>query len=187
MSRITTFFEALSAGRRVRKHLQRDMQALGIRLSRPKIRFPGSSPYLYDCEISRHGSRYTLDFTGDSTSQDLRRVASLRASTFTHWLWHCPLEVGSITVNMSDGDYPSGARFAASVREPRFIPLPDAFFFDFRGIGIAASRRKRTLFLGMPDRAGSDGAEQPPAGERSMTFRPRPCGIAEYCRGSGWH
>ena len=57
----------------------------------------------------------------------------MRASTFTYWLWHCPLEVGSITVNMSDGDYPSGARFAASVREPRFIPLPDAFFFDFRG------------------------------------------------------
>ena len=133
MSRTTAFFDALNPGRQVGKRLQRDMQWLGIQLSRPEIRFGGSSNYLFDCEISRRGSRYALDFAGDSTTLHLRRVASERASTFAYWLWHCPREVDSMTVNMSDGEQPSGARFAASVREPHFTPLPDAFFFEHRG------------------------------------------------------
>lgn len=132
MNRIASFFEQMST-RRVGSCLRKDMQALGIRLPRPTVSFSGSSPSSYDCEFSRHGARYTLNFNGDLTDPNVARVTSERAGAFAYWLWHCPQDLGSITVNMSDGDHPSDARFAMSVREPHVVPLPDAFFFAHRG------------------------------------------------------
>ncbi|HEY6633800.1 MAG TPA: hypothetical protein VIZ90_20270 [Rhizobiaceae bacterium] len=60
-------------------------------------------------------------------------VAYQRISAFLYWPWHCPPDISSITVNLSDVDWPSAARFASSVRNPGLVPLPDPSSFGNRG------------------------------------------------------
>ena len=129
MSRLTVFFKSLRTRGRIRRHLQADLQPLGAELGRLGLRFSRSSPFYYDCKLSRSGPRYGADFIGP----DFSRIVYRRASTFLYWLWRCPPEVASITVNLSDGDRPSGAQFAGSVREPGTVALPDPYFFHHRG------------------------------------------------------
>jgi hypothetical protein len=61
---------------------------------------------------------------------------------YAYWLSLCPPDVKRITVNASDGHVVSDARFAASVRFPRHIALPDPHFYDNDGFSAELDHGK---------------------------------------------
>ena len=66
-----------------------------------------------------------------------------KLAPYLYWLVNCPPEVRSITVSMSDGEYPTGAMFSPSSADPTQHLLPDPFFFAFRGFEEYRNRSER--------------------------------------------
>lgn len=121
----------------IRREIDRTGRSLGIVLPRPRIVFSHSSPYMYDCLISRNWLGYKIDFLGADPSD----VSNLhRTANFLHFLASCPRAVRSVFANISDGNFQSAAPFAMAARHPDVIPLPDNYFFNTGG--FVAIRRQ---------------------------------------------
>lgn len=122
---------------RVRKRIAEHARTLAM--PDPELRFHASrtrSPFRYDCEYSRTSGRYVVTFLGDRITFIARYD---RAPAALYWLSQCPPQVGSITVNLSDGEAPSRAAFAFSTNAPDVVPLPDNTFFNTRGFASLRS------------------------------------------------
>jgi hypothetical protein len=97
----------------------------------PQIRF--SSPptrFRYDCEIERTGNSYRVTFLGDRINFIARYD---RTPAALYWLSRCPASIGSLRINLSDGEAPSAALFAYSTNSPEVAALPDNHFFNAGG------------------------------------------------------
>jgi hypothetical protein len=96
------------------------------------------SPWPYDVEIERLGPAvYFVRYSGQAQRETVF-TAWRFVRAYLYWLDCAGPEVERLTVNCSDGNQPSGARFTPS-GPPSAIPLPDPHFHKFEG--FAAQRR----------------------------------------------
>ncbi|WP_421849272.1 glycosyl transferase family 90 [Oricola sp.] len=104
-----------------------------VRLDRPKLSFSRSGACPLDATFTREKTgKLAVDFSGPEPDLLVNHVMG-KIAPYLYWLVHCPREIERITVNMSDGEFPSAAMFAPSSADPAQILLPDPYFFSFRG------------------------------------------------------
>jgi hypothetical protein len=116
-----------------RRRLRRRLAQLepDLALPYPELRCSTTrTKFRYDCRVERAAGRYRVTFLGDR----IRFVVRFdRVPAALYWLSRCPPAIESIVLNLSDGDAPSLAPFAASVNKPNIVPLPDKDFVTTRG------------------------------------------------------
>lgn len=95
----------------------------------------GNPPH--DVLIERDGNKLVLAIEQETYRQFPRFIAR-KVCSYAYWLTLCAPEVKYITVNASDGEVMSNARFAASVRFPQHVGLPDPHFFE--NLGFASEQ-----------------------------------------------
>lgn len=93
----------------------------------PELEIRSVAKFPHDCTIRRAGTSYRVSVS-DTPDLDIRRLDS-----YLYWLTLCPPPIDSLLVDLSDGDRPSHAHFAMSVRTSDVTALPDAYFFWSRG------------------------------------------------------
>lgn len=126
---VRTWLREIRAGVRLRSQIAQ--RARNVALPYPEIRFSRMpTPFRYDCQFERTSDHYVVTFLGDRVTFISRYD---RVAAALYWLSQCPPAMLSIVVNLSDGDAPSAARFAYSVKAPGIVPLPDKDFFNTRG------------------------------------------------------
>jgi hypothetical protein len=105
---------------------------IGVGAPEVRIRYTNAGNPPRDVLIERRGQRFTLVL---ETASPRRFTRSMRrmVCAYAYWLSLTPPEVTRITVNASDGDVASNARFAASVRFPQHVGLPDPHYFQNHG------------------------------------------------------
>jgi hypothetical protein len=113
--------------RTLRPHFRVLWQECGVALPWPELEIRSAAKYPHDCTIRRAGTGYRVSVS-DTPDLDIRRLDS-----YLYWLTLCPPPIDSILVDLSDGDRPSGACYAMSVRTSEVTALPDAYFFWSRG------------------------------------------------------
>lgn len=125
----------------VAPYFRREFARVGASAPRVRIRYVDAGNPPRDVLIERHGQQFTLVLEGAS---ERRFTRSMRRTVcaYAYWLSLCPPEVVRITVNASDGDMASNARFAASVRFPGHVGLPDPHFFQYHGFAAALEAGK---------------------------------------------
>ncbi len=90
-----------------------------------------------DVAIERDGSgRYSIAY-GIDAPRDFLVSSRNFVSAYLYWMDLCGAEVRRITVNASDGQRPSLARFSPSVRSKAAIALPDPHFYLYEGFAVA--------------------------------------------------
>lgn len=117
---------------KVERFIGKQFVRAGAKAPRIRVRYANAGNPPQDLLIERTGDQYTLVLENHGVrrfSHSMRLLAS--ANTF--WLSRCAPEVKHITVNASDGEAYSHARFAASVRFPQHVALPDPHFFEHHG------------------------------------------------------
>lgn len=85
-----------------------------------------------DLELTRDGDSYRVSYSSYSNPNVALSLARY-AAAYLFWFIQCPPSVERMTVNLSDGDDPSLARFTASSRFSNRVPIPDPYFFRDRG------------------------------------------------------
>ncbi len=85
-----------------------------------------------DVELARRGDVVEITFHPNMASQSRLVMWRTLISTL-YWYLHCPTDAKPITVNNSDGDVASLARFSPSSCLSDVIPIPDYYFFSHRG------------------------------------------------------
>jgi hypothetical protein len=116
----------------VAPYFRREFLRVGATAPQVRIRYTDAGNPPRDVLIERRGQRFTLVLENAATrwfSRSMRRMVC----AYAYWLSLCPSEVKRITVNASDGDIVSNARFAASVRFPQHVGLPDPHYFQNYG------------------------------------------------------
>jgi hypothetical protein len=122
---------AISALRFTRR-ISKQLAPLGF-LSKPvSISYENNGFPLYDMRIERSGSHYRIIFQSGVDLKIIRQMVKM-VSAYIYWLSLCPPEITSITVNGSDGERVSQARFTPSSRTLHHIPIVDPHFFHHRG------------------------------------------------------
>ena len=121
----------LLAGFRIQRTVARWSRKLRLDLPRLSTRLSGvPTLYPYDCNISRISGRYEASLSDDKIEFIVRYK---RVPAALYWLSQCPPDVAAISVNLSDGNFPSAASFAYSANAPDILLLPDSEFFVNRG------------------------------------------------------
>jgi hypothetical protein len=117
----------LRYNRTLRPHFRAVWQQCGVALPWPELEVSNSAGCPHDCSIRRAGTGYRVSIS-DAPGLDIVRLDS-----YLYWLTLCPPWVDRILVDLSDGDRPSSAQYAMSVRTLNVTALPDAYFFRSRG------------------------------------------------------
>jgi len=121
----------------VAPYFRREFARVGAKPPQVHIRYTNACNPPRDVLIERRGQRFTLVLESASRRR-FTRVMRRIVCAYAYWLSLCPQEVTRITVNASDGDAASNARFAASVRFPQHVGLPDPHFFQNHGFAAAS-------------------------------------------------
>jgi len=120
--------------------VERTMVELNGRVPLPKLSVTFSDRLIYsrDGTFHRDGEGYVLELPTKHVGQHLLEKAWDLGHAYLYWMMHCPAEVASVSVTLSDGDFPSGGRFSPSTNRSDVVPIPDPFFF--RSAGFRHSR-----------------------------------------------
>lgn len=104
-----------------------------VALPELSVRFSDRQSYRSDATYHRDGAGFVLELaTVDESFDAVNRTREL-GHAYLYWLMRCPPEVEFLSVTLSDGDAPSGGRFAPSTNLPRMVPIPDPYFFRTTG------------------------------------------------------
>ncbi len=127
--------------RKVGPYFKREFGRVGARPPKVRIGYTDAGNPPRDVLIERRGQQFTLVLESAATRWFSRQMR-YKVCAYAYWLSLCPPEVKHITVNASDGEAISDARFAASVRFPQHVGLPDPHFFQNDGFSAEAERGK---------------------------------------------
>src|SRR5688500_10880955 len=86
----------------------------------------------WDAVYRRDGAGYILELPTFARLASCEKAATI-GPAYLYWLMHCPPEVEHMSVTLSDGDQSGWAMFSPSTSQPQQIPIPDPFFFRYRG------------------------------------------------------
>lgn len=118
-------------------YFRREFMRAGSPAPNLRLRYANEGLPRNDLRIERLGNTYTL-VVQDVGKRRLTRGVGKAACAYAYWLSHCGPQVTYITVNTSDGEAVSQARFAPSARFPQHVAIPDPHFF--RNHGFASAR-----------------------------------------------
>ena len=104
-----------------------------------RVRYTDAVSPPQDVLVERDGARMTV-VIGTDKERDFARFIRTKICAFAYWMSLCDPAVTRMTVNVSDGHVVSAARFAASVRLPQHIGLPDPHFFQHNGFAADLAR-----------------------------------------------
>jgi hypothetical protein len=116
----------------VAPYFRREFARVGASAPKVRIRYTDAGNPPRDVLIERRGQQLTLVLENSSERRFTRSMRRM-VCAYAYWLNLCPPEVTRITVNASDGDVVSNARFAASVRFAQHVGLPDPHYFQNYG------------------------------------------------------
>lgn len=97
------------------------------------VTYSDRQQYRTDGTYHREAGRYVLELSTVDDQYDFITTTRELGPAYLYWLMHCPPEVEFVSVTLSDGNAPSGARFAPSTNNARMVPLPDPYFFRNTG------------------------------------------------------
>jgi len=117
---------AAKIAKRLRAALGAEGQSASI-----EVKFDGDQPPK-DIILERAGPGYRIVYS-DAVYRRFQLAVVSFLEAYLYWLHASGPNVRSMSVNASDGNEPSRARFAASVRPGGQIPIPDPHFFHQRG------------------------------------------------------
>jgi len=108
---------------------------LSGRVALPKfsVTFSDRMTYRRDGVYRRDGAGYVLELPSMEFGHSSIDKAWELGPAYLYWLMHCPAEVESLSVTLSDGDEPTAARFSPSTNRSDVVPIPDPYFFRFSG------------------------------------------------------
>lgn len=118
--------------RRAAPYFRKEFARVGAAMPDVQVRYSAAGGPAWDVVIERRGQGFTLVLDG-ANKANFGRSMRYMTCPFAYWMSLCPPEVKRICVNASDGEQYSQARFAASVRFPQHIGLPDPHFFQNNG------------------------------------------------------
>jgi hypothetical protein len=112
--------------------VQRTFRRLSGRVALPKLSVTISDrlPYVHDGVYHREGDGYVLELSKRAPHWIRDDKTSHLGHAYLYWLMQCPPEVKSMSVTLSDGDFPSGSTFSPSTNRSDVVPIPDPFFFE---------------------------------------------------------
>lgn len=116
----------------LQKQLERQFNRVGAKAPPVRVRYRRADNPPNDVLIERRGEQLTV-VVEDADKRRIRWGTRNMVCPFAYWLTRCPAEVTQIFVNTSDGEVVSNARFAASVRFPYHVGLPDPHYFQNHG------------------------------------------------------
>jgi len=116
----------------VAPYFRREFARVDAKAPQVRIRYTDAGNPPRDVRIERHGQQFTLVIE-KAAERRFTRSMRRKVCAYAYWLSLCPPEVTRITVNASDGETVSNARFAASVRFPHHVALPDPHYFQNDG------------------------------------------------------
>ncbi len=117
---------------KVAPYVRGEFVRVGAKAPQVRVRYTNAGNPPRDVLIERYGQQITLvvEYAAERRfTWSMRRMVC----AYAYWLSLCPPEVRQITVNASDGDVASNAQFAASVRFPQHVGLPDPHYFQNHG------------------------------------------------------
>lgn len=114
------------------RYFESEFARAGAKAPRLRVRYAKAGNPPQDILVERHGGEMTL-VVEDVGKRRVTRLMQQMICAYAYWLSLCPPQVKRITVNTSDGETVTRARFAASVRFSRHIALPDPHFFQNGG------------------------------------------------------
>lgn len=117
---------------KVAAYFRSEFVRVGAKAPLARVRYTNAGNPPRDVLIERNGRQFTL-VVEKAAERGFTRSMRRMVCAYAYWLSLCPPEVKHITVNASDGDVVSNARFAASVRFPHHVGLPDPHFFQNYG------------------------------------------------------
>ncbi|WP_223217218.1 glycosyl transferase family 90 [Rhizobium cauense] len=129
----------LYSTRRVGPYFSREFKRVGARPLRVRIGYTDAGNPPRDVLIERRGQQLTLVLESAATRW-FSGYMRYKVCAFAYWLSLSSPEVRQITVNASDGETVSNARFAASVRLRHHVGLPDPHFFQNNGFAAEVER-----------------------------------------------
>ena len=129
----------LYSTRRVAPYFRREFKRVGAKPPKVRIGYTDAGNPPRDVRIERHGQHFILVLESAATRW-FSGYMRYKVCSYAYWLSLCPPEVRYITVNASDGEAVSNARFAASVRLPQHVGLPDPHFFQNDGFAAELER-----------------------------------------------
>lgn len=129
----------LYSTRRVAPYFRRKFKRVGAKPPKVRIGYTDAGNPPRDVRIERHGQQFILVLESAATRW-FSGYMRYKVCSYAYWLSLCPPEVRYITVNASDGEAVSNARFAASVRLPQHVGLPDPHFFQNDGFAAELER-----------------------------------------------
>lgn len=118
----------------VAPYIRGEFVRVGAKAPQVRVRYTNAGNPPRDVLIERCGQQITL-VVECAAEPRFTRFMRRMVSAYVYWLSLCPPEVRQITVNASDGDVASNARFAASIRFPHQVGLPDPHYFQNHGFG----------------------------------------------------
>ncbi|KKB83975.1 lipopolysaccharide-modifying protein [Devosia limi DSM 17137] len=118
-------------------YFRREFERVGARPPKIRIRYRQTDNPPHDVLIERRGDGFTIVLE-QSSARLFTRFMRHKVCAYTYWLSLCAPAVTGITVNASDGEEVSRARFSPSVRFPQHVALPDPHFFQ--NLGFARAR-----------------------------------------------
>lgn len=116
----------------VAPYIRRHFARVGAELPQVRVRYSRAGNPPHDVLIERSGRSLTIVLEESCTRLFARSMRHMVAA-YAYWLSLADPRVRAITVNASDGDTRSNARFAASVRFDGQVGLPDPHFFINEG------------------------------------------------------
>ncbi|WP_210341725.1 glycosyl transferase family 90 [Rhizobium setariae] len=119
-------------GLKVARHFRREFARVSARAPAIRIRQTNAGNPPKDVLIERRGQQFSLVIE-KAVDPFYAKHMCRKICAYAYWLSLCPPEVKQITVNASDGETVSNARFAPSVRFPQHVALPDPYFFQDLG------------------------------------------------------
>lgn len=129
------------AVQRARRYFRSQFARAGAKAPRIRVCYSKAGNPPHDVLIERRGDEMTLvieDVGRRRVTLSMQRMLC----AYAYWLSLCPPQVKHITVNTSDGDAVSNARFAASVRFPHHIGVPDPHYFQNHGFASELAHGK---------------------------------------------
>lgn len=110
-------------------YFRREFARVGAPPPSVRVRYTNAGNPVRDVLIERRGKQFTIVLENDAGPL-FTRFSRYRTCTYAYWMSLCPPEVSHMTVNGWDGEDVSKARFAASVRFPQHIAIPDPYYFQ---------------------------------------------------------
>ncbi|EHS48925.1 lipopolysaccharide-modifying protein [Rhizobium sp. PDO1-076] len=132
-------------------YFRREFARVGAATPQVRVRYTDDGNPPRDVLIERHGRQISLVIEREARRRFARSMRR-NVCSYAYWLSLAAPEVKHITVNASDGEDVSNARFAPSVRFARQIALPDPHFFQ--NDGFSADRERGRAAPAWDDRSG---------------------------------